>query len=126
MFSPKLWLQLNQFVKKIRPKSKRKEKQIMKSRKMFFSLIAALLIVTTAFAPAVYAANPFNNVWKSSPESVQKFNEYISSLPEEEAALILADEELVFNMKLDSYWETNNVSTNSVRAVSLPLSDYTI
>ena len=97
----------------------------MKNRKMFFSLIAALLIATTAFAPAVYAANPFNNVWKSSPESIQKFNEYIASLSEEEASLILADEELVFNMKLDSYWETNNVSTNSVRAVSLPLSNYT-
>ena len=97
----------------------------MKNRKIIFSFVAALLIVTIAFAPAVYAANPFNNVWKSSPDSVRKFNEHIASLPEDEAALILADEELVFNMKLDSYWETNNVSTNSVRAVSLPLSNYT-
>lgn len=94
----------------------------MKNRKILFSFIAALLIVTTAFAPAVYAANPFNNIWKSSPESVQKFNEYIASLSKEEAALILSDEELVFNMKLDSYWNTETVSTNSVRAVSLPLS----
>lgn len=99
---------------------------MLKNKKFIFSLVSALLIVTTVFAPVAYASNPYNNVWKSSSESVQKFNEYIASLPEDEAALILADEELVFNMKLDSYWETNNVSTNSVRAVSLPLSDYTV
>lgn len=96
----------------------------MKNRKMFFSLIAALLIVTTAFAPAVYAANPFNNVWKSSPESIQKFNEYIASLPEEEAALILADEELVFNMKLDSYWLEPSSTARAQSVVSLPLTSY--
>ena len=63
----------------------------MKNRKIIFSFVAALLIVTIAFAPVVYAANPFNNVWKSSPDSVRKFNEHIASLPEDEAALILAD-----------------------------------
>ena len=97
---------------------------MLKNKKFILSLVSALLIVTTVFAPVAYASDPYNNVWKSSPESIQKFNEYISSLSEEEAALILADEELVFNMKLDSYWETENVSTNSVRSVSLPLSEY--
>ena len=76
---------------------------MLKNKKFIFSFISTLLIVTTVFAPVAYASNPYNNVWKSSPSSVQKFNEYIASLPEEEAALIHADEELVFNKKLDSY-----------------------
>lgn len=96
----------------------------MNTKKFFLSFISALLIITTVLTPVTYASNPFNNVWKSSAESIQKFNEYIASLSEEEAALILADEELVFNMKLDSYWNTSEVSTNSVRSVSLPLSSY--
>lgn len=95
---------------------------MFKNKKLIFAFVSALLIATTVLAPIAYASNPYNNVWKSSPESIQKFNEYIASLPEDEAALILADEELVFNMKLDSYWNIETVSTNSVRAVSLPLS----
>lgn len=94
----------------------------MNTKKFFLSFISALLIITTVLTPVAYASNPFNNVWKSSAESIQKFNEYIASLSDEEAALILADEELVFNMKLDSYWNTPEISTNSVRSVSLPLS----
>lgn len=99
---------------------------MFKNKKFFLSFISALLIITTVLTPVAYASNPFNNVWKSSAESIQKFNEYITSLSEEEAALILADEELVFNMKLDSYWNTSEVSTNSVRSVSLPLSSYPV
>lgn len=96
----------------------------MKNRKIIFSFVAALLIVTIAFAPAVYAANPFNNVWKSSPDSVRKFNEHIASLPEDEAALILADEELVFTMKLDSYWSEPSSTARAQSVVSLPLTSY--
>lgn len=96
----------------------------MKNRKIIFSFVAALLIVTIAFAPAVYAANPFNNVWKSSPDSVRKFNEHIASLPEDEAALILADEELVFTMKLDSYWVEPSSTARAQSVVSLPLTSY--
>ena len=97
---------------------------MLKNKKFIFSFISTLLIVTTVFAPVAYASNPYNNVWKSSPASVQKFNEYIASLPEENARLILEDDELVFTMKLDSYWESSNVSTNSVRSSSLPLAGY--
>lgn len=97
---------------------------MLKNKKIIFSFISTLLIVTTVFAPVAYASNPYNNVWKSSPASVQKFNEYIASLPEENARLILEDDELVFTMKLDSYWEPGNVSTNSVRSTSLPLASY--
>lgn len=97
---------------------------MLKNKKFIFSFISTLLIVTTVFAPVAYASNPYNNVWKSSPASVQKFNEYIASLPEENARLILEDDELVFTMKLDSYWEPSNVSTNSVRSSSLPLAGY--
>lgn len=96
----------------------------MKNRKIIFSFVAALLIVTIAFAPTVYAANPFNNVWKSSPDSVRKFNEHIASLPEDEATLILADEELVFNMKLDSYWSEPSSTVRAQSVVSLPLTSY--
>lgn len=70
---------------------------MLKNKKFIFSLVSALLIMTTVFAPVAYASNPYNNVWKSSSESVQKFNEYIASLPEENARLILEDEELVFH-----------------------------
>lgn len=97
---------------------------MLKNKKFIFSLVSALLIMTTVFAPVAYASNPYNNVWKSSSESVQKFNEYIASLPEENARLILEDEELVFMMKLDSYWEPDTVSTNAVKSSSLPLSAY--
>ena len=96
----------------------------MKNRKIIFSFVAALLIVTIAFAPSVYAANPFNNVWKSSPDSVRKFNEHIASLPEDEAALILADEDLVFTMKLDSYWVEPSSTARAQSVVSLPLTSY--
>lgn len=96
----------------------------MKNRKIIFSFVAALLIVTIAFAPSVYAANPFNNVWKSSPDSVRKFNEHIASLPEDEATLILADEELVFTMKLDSYWSEPSSTVRAQSVVSLPLTSY--
>lgn len=96
-----------------------------KRKKIIYTLVSTLLIVSTVFAPVAYASNPYNTIWKSSPSSVQKFNEYIASLPEENARLILDDEELVFMMKLDSYWEDPDESVASTNAVvSLPLSSY--
>ena len=63
---------------------------MLKNKKFIFSFISTLLIVTTVFAPVAYASNPYNNVWKSSPASVQKFNESISHLyPKKTPALSL-------------------------------------
>lgn len=96
----------------------------MKTKKIA-SLITSVILVLSLFGTIAYAANPYNTVWKSSDESVEKFNAYIASLPEETAELILADEELVFTMKLDSYWEepTETKQTRAVTA-SIPLSSY--
>lgn len=59
-----------------------------------------------------------------TPESIQKFNDYMASLPPEIAEIILSDEELIVSMKLDTYWETNDTEVSSYGSVSLPLSDW--
>ena len=94
------------------------------SKKIFLSAISALLIATSIFGSATYASGEIPE--GSSPESIRKFNEYIASLPEENAQLILEDQEMVANMKLDSYWaepDENTASTQGLVRV-FPVSQY--
>lgn len=90
------------------------------SKKIFLSAISALLIATSIFGSATYASGEIPE--GSSPESIRKFNEYIASLPEENAQLILEDQEMVANMKLDSYWAEpdEKYSVNSGAGSSFP------
>ena len=93
-------------------------------KKILLSAISALLIATTVFGSATFASEEIPE--GSSLESIRKFNEYIASLPEENAQLILEDQEMVANMKLDSYWaepDENAVSTQGLVRV-FPLDQY--
>ena len=94
------------------------------NKRIFLSAVAALLVVTTFLGSATYASN--NIPEGSSVESIQKFNDYIASLPTDYAQIILDDEELVYSMKLDSYWEEpqeNSPSSLRFRPV-FPLDEY--
>lgn len=93
------------------------------TKKIFLSTISALLIATTVFGFAAYASEEIPE--GSSLESIRKFNEYIASLPEENAQLILEDQEMVANMKLDSYWEEPDENALDVRLqLVFPIDDY--
>lgn len=63
---------------------------------------------------------------KMTPESIEKFNDFIGSLDAETAGLILQDEELVYSMQLDTCWaEDNNTDISPLASkVVLPLSEY--
>lgn len=96
----------------------------MKTRKkLFLSALSALLVITTIFCSATYAS--VETPEGSSLESIRKFNEYIASLPEERAQSLLADHELVTNMKLASYWEEPDENALAVRLqLVFPISQY--
>lgn len=61
-------------------------------------------------------------------ESQNKFYEYLGTLSEDEAKLILADEELVRFMQREAYWDTEGFETRAVttRATRLPLINYPV
>ena len=93
-------------------------------KKILLSSISALLIATTIFGSATYASEEIPE--GSSLESIRKFNEYVASLPEECAQSLLEDEELVINMKLDSYWiepDENAASAQGLVRI-FPVSQY--
>lgn len=93
------------------------------SKKIFLSALSALMIATSIFGFATYASEEIPE--GSSLESIRKFNEYIASLPEENAQLILEDQEMVANMKLDSYWEEPDENALDVRLqLVFPIDDY--
>lgn len=94
------------------------------SKKILFSIISTLLIVTALFGYVTYASNDIPE--GSSPASIQKFNEFIATLPEGQAQAILDDEELVRSMKMDYYWEESAVNSTSVRSLTsiLPTEEY--
>lgn len=93
-------------------------------KKILLSSISALLIATTIFGSATYASEEIPE--GSSLESIRKFNEYVASLPKECAQSLLEDEELVINMKLDSYWiepDENAASAQGLVRI-FPVSQY--
>ena len=101
----------------------------MKNYKKIISFLSFLFAAVLVFNFPAHASDLHTHEQEfalaSSTESVQKFNDYISTLPEDTAKLILEDEELVLMMTSDAYWtpsETNKV--RSTYAVSLPLSNY--
>lgn len=57
-------------------------------------------------------------------ESIAKFNEYLLTVDQETAALILGDEQLVQSMQMTTYWDESNIEPDaafSVTATTLPL-----
>lgn len=59
-------------------------------------------------------------------ESIAEFNEYIASLDEESAAIILSDSELVLSMKMSNYWHPDNSNDGIATYANktLPLAEY--
>lgn len=54
----------------------------------------------------------------SSEDAIRQFQEYIRSLPAEEAEIILGDEQLVYSMLMDSYWAQEPEDFYAIAATS--------
>lgn len=114
----------------------------MTKQKKILSLATAITVVSLSIASmSVSATNDTDNhddcvdnytaalieQGMITDESVSMFNEYISTLDDETAELILSDKELVCSMKMANYWapQAEELSVDSARAAkSLPLSNY--
>lgn len=85
--------------------------------KKMLSLILVVAMLMCSFIPAFAATG------QSSSTGKEKFEQYLSTLKPERAAMIREDPELVYMMTQNAYWEkpTNIIPYASV---SLPLSEY--
>lgn len=81
-----------------------------------FALALLFTISTSSFAQDTLSKHTPSDIGK------QKFEEYLASIPSEQAQMILDDPDLVRNMQMEYYWEPAQAST--LRATSLPLSSY--
>ena len=84
--------------------------------------VSISLISVMIFSNAIIAFSYLNVPFRSTTAS-DKFNAYLQTLEPAQANAILQDEQLVYMMTQDSYWEPKStMSPNGL--VSLPLSDY--
>lgn len=114
----------------------------MTKQKRILSLAAAVIMASTSLtATGVYAsevsdehdcdidsyAQELMASGEITDESIALFNDFISTLDEESAALILSDEELVRSMQMVNYWKPSTDNADSISAyssVTLPLAAY--
>lgn len=86
--------------------------------------VALTLAITFTMSLAITASGQEDlSKHKRTPLGIAKFEEYLATLPPEQAANILSDPELVYNMQMEYYWDENPVIYSTPRA-SLPLSNY--
>lgn len=114
----------------------------MTKQKRILSLAAAVIMASTSLtATGVHASDVSDEhdcdidsyaqelmaSGEITDESIALFNDFISTLDEESAALILSDEELVHSMQMVNYWKPSTDNADSISAyssVTLPLAEY--
>lgn len=123
---------------------------MLNSTKKFLSIIFAAVLTCSAYAVTAAADNPQNvdkifysevhddqisdyeleliNSGRITDESIAEFNEYIASLDEEAADIVLSDSELVLSMKMTTYWHPDNDDDGIATYASstLPLPEYPV
>lgn len=123
---------------------------MLNSTKKFLSTVFAAVLTCSAFAVTATADNlettnvninneihndytddyelELINSGRITDESIAEFNDYIASLDEESAALILDDSELVLSMKMTTYWHPDNSNDGIATYANktLPLPEYPV